>query len=431
LRDFEFISVDKVLLLEQLLKCGGRLTAGLADDFRADLVDYFNQYRHVTEFATPEERFTLCGFYPKAVVFDFDGTLTKPTDRTTWERIWIELGYTSNDCGLLAERFFRNQISHDDWCRLTLERFRARKLTQSQVRQVARREVRLSDGVPETLKSLKAAGIKLYVVSGSINTIILEVLGEERAHFESIKSNVFEYDQHGIIRNIRGTKYDFEGKGHFVESVAQKLDISTNDVLFIGNSINDVRVKRVGARTLLVNPHYTHISDKDAWDDVIPHMTDLREILKFVGLSDPTLPGVDDHEAEAPPEWSAIGSTESGQRASELELRRDVPHSKQLRRAMPDDNRQVEALTEAVCSAFDMNSLNRLVRFRVEEIVAEVDFTGSLKDVALRVVETVIRRGRLVQFVEAALASNPESPVLIEFCRTFGFSTADWGAPSD
>ena len=199
LRDFESVSVDKLELLERELKCARRLVAG-HDDFGADLIDYFNQYRHVTEFANPSERYNLFGFIPKAIIFDFDGTLTTPTDKNTWERIWTELGYSSNDCGALAEQFFRKQISHETWCKLTLERFRGRGLTEIQVRRIAK-QVRLISGVAETVKTMKSKGTRLYIVSGSIRTIIAEVLARSRRALTALK----QMDSRSIRRGSSAT----------------------------------------------------------------------------------------------------------------------------------------------------------------------------------------------------------------------------------
>lgn len=56
-----------------------------------------------------------------AVVFDFDGTLTKSGKiaKTTWENIWVSLGYDVKVCQNLHKRFDRKEITHEEWCKLT------------------------------------------------------------------------------------------------------------------------------------------------------------------------------------------------------------------------------------------------------------------------------------------------------------------------
>ena len=81
---------------------------------------------------------------------------------------------------------------------------------------------------------------------------------------------------------ITGTKFDFQGKGDFVKEVAKELNVRTSNILFVGNDLNDVHVKIVGARTLLVNAQQTSAANKSAWDKCLPHMSSLLEILPFV-----------------------------------------------------------------------------------------------------------------------------------------------------
>jgi phosphoserine phosphatase len=216
------------------------------------------------------------------VVFDFDGTLTKPgTTRTTWESIWAQLGYDDSECGRLAAKFFRKEISHAEWCNTTLSKFREKGLTQKQV-------VRTADGLhlvkdlDEVLSELSAMNIPVFIVSGSIWDVITTALGQRTDLFKNIAANTFGYNSSGVIGTITGTKFDFEGKADYIREIAKNLNLSPSDILFIGNSINDIHVKSSGARTLLVNPHFTNPSDGDAWDFYIPRMNSLMEIIPYV-----------------------------------------------------------------------------------------------------------------------------------------------------
>jgi phosphoserine phosphatase len=227
----------------------------------------------------------------KAVVFDFDGTLTKPgsSTRTTWESIWKTIGYDDNECGLLAKRFLikddnhPDKINHPEWCRLTLEKFKAKGLRQSQVIGVAAAIELISD-FDECMREIQELGIPIYIVSGSIWDVIITALGDGAKYFKRIESNTFGYNPDTTIGTITGTKFDFEGKGAFVTELAKELKVPPHDILFIGNSINDVHVKGAGARTLLVNPHFTSPADP-VWDCYIPRMSSLLEILPFIDSS--------------------------------------------------------------------------------------------------------------------------------------------------
>lgn len=109
------------------------------------------------------------------------------------------------------------------------------------------------------------------------------MLGDRTRYFRWIEANAFGYiGPEKRLGTITGTRFDFKGKGDFVREVAKELKIKTNDVLFVGNGINDVHVKAVGARTLLVNPHQIPPADDSAWNNCLPRMNSLLEILPFV-----------------------------------------------------------------------------------------------------------------------------------------------------
>ena len=225
---------------------------------------------------------TIEEWIAKAVVFDFDGTLTKPgSTRSTWEAIWEHLGYDANECGLLANRFYRKEITHSEWCRITLDKFRERELNYDAVISVAT-GLKLIEDFDECMEKLQQIGVPTYLVSGSIWDVIAAVLRDRVRYFRRIEANTFGYiGPDRRLGTISGTKFDFQGKGDFVKEVSKELQVSTSDILFVGNDINDVHVKEVGARTLLVNPHQTSAAEESAWDKCLPRMSSLLEILPF------------------------------------------------------------------------------------------------------------------------------------------------------
>lgn len=219
----------------------------------------------------------------KVVVFDFDGTLTYgKTNQTTWESIWTSLGYRITDCQELQLRFIRGEISHDEWCRLTEEKFVAKHLHKAEVENIAKR-IKLLPGVKDTFAMLEEKNIKIYIVSGSIFDVIKKVLGSSVHHYiDGIKANHFFYNDSGTLSKIVGTKYDFEGKADFLREIATELQISTKDILFVGNSFNDRFAYQSGARTLCINPKETDPTDFAVWNNCIKVCTNLKEIMQYV-----------------------------------------------------------------------------------------------------------------------------------------------------
>lgn len=219
----------------------------------------------------------------KAVVFDFDGTLTVTNKvKTTWESIWTLLGYDVQECRNLHVRFSHNEINHKEWCSLTEEKFKAKKLHRNQLLPLVQK-TQLIAGIEEVFQELDQRDIKIYIVSGSIKYLILKCLGGLNQYVSGgINANVFDFDENGYLFKIIGTEYDFEGKAKRISNIAKELGIEPQQILFVGNSFNDEWAHSSGARTLAINPKNTHMYNPNIWDDCIVECNSLTEILKYI-----------------------------------------------------------------------------------------------------------------------------------------------------
>lgn len=258
------------------------LRVGQDDDFNSLLIDYHSTYRKLRVGREPAESAAKTLFPTRAIFFDYDGTLTaREDDTTTWEKIWVALGYRIDDCANYLISYRRGEISHQQWCAITLEKFKERRLSREMLSEMAD-SVRLIAGVAEMIDELRSEGIKLYIVSGSISFVIKRVLGDLHDRFEVVSSNAMEFDSDGIVSNIIGTDYDFEFKPVFIEKMMRAEGFRPWEVLFVGNSLNDIWAKRSGVTTLCVNPNKTDPAVASHWSHCIWKMDDLRDIRKFV-----------------------------------------------------------------------------------------------------------------------------------------------------
>ena len=218
----------------------------------------------------------------QVVVFDFDGTLTNlDFTKTTWEYIWVELGYSAEECRLLHKRFDKKEISHDEWCKLTEDKFRERHMHKSILESISQK-IGLIDGCKDTFKELDDRNIKIHIVSGSILYVIQRILGGLVQYVDAIKANDFRFSNDGLLTKIIGTKYDFEGKASYISKIASEMHISSSDVLFIGNSYNDKWTYKSGAKTLCINPNLTDPSDTNVWHERIDKCTNLTQIFSVI-----------------------------------------------------------------------------------------------------------------------------------------------------
>jgi HAD superfamily phosphoserine phosphatase-like hydrolase len=280
-----FASCDRGTLeaLERVLECPGRLEAGKADDFLTQYMLFYEIYKGTKPSRVRAMDWLPLQFKTAAVVFDFDGTLTLPGEMTTWEKLWVALGYRVSDCAELHRRFRLKEFSHDEWCAKTLAHFKSRGMTQAHLDRVVG-ETTLVQDVADTVRQLRAKGMRLYILSGSIKSLIRKVLGDLFVEFDDVRANELVFDSAGKIQQIVGTPYDFEGKALFLKRMCTDLAVRPSDILFVGNSCNDIFASLSGVRTLCVNARHTDPDNPEQWTYAVREMKSLQEILKYATL---------------------------------------------------------------------------------------------------------------------------------------------------
>lgn len=278
---------------EMVLECNNEIQFASAS--KPDLIkleEYFECQGQLENLSTEEEIKNFYAnkgkkqFFPvenfQAVFFDFDGTLTqKMCDMSTWQLLWKILGYPDNECISLHRKFSNKEITHVEWCNITKNKFIDKGLTKGQVIECAQK-IKLVTNVIETIKLLKKEGVKCFVLSGSINTVIDTVMGSNIKLFDEIQCNKFYYKKGGKLEEIVGTKYDFEGKATYINDVVMKYGWDKSKILFVGNSNNDECVYKSGASTLLINPKLTNAYNRKVWNYIIYDLDNFYRILPFV-----------------------------------------------------------------------------------------------------------------------------------------------------
>ncbi len=216
----------------------------------------------------------------KAVIFDFDGTLT--TSRyNLWKDIWRRLGYDVGEGSYyksLLHSFMDNKITHSEWCVLTCQAYQDKGFNQEIFYDMVS-GISLMNGAVELFKYLTSKGIELHIVSGNILDAIEAVLGDNIDYFLEIKANDFIFDENGKIKEIIGTKYDHEGKATYIKQLCEDKNYDPSEVVFVGNSMNDEWVYQSGARTICINPDETDIGNSTIWNKVI-YTDNLMDIAK-------------------------------------------------------------------------------------------------------------------------------------------------------
>lgn len=222
----------------------------------------------------------------KAIIFDFDGTLTDKNGNV-WKDIWKNLGYDTGKESYYSElylNFIKKEISHQQWCDLTCEAFAKQNLDKRLLNQISDKH-KLICGAEQVFKSLKEAGVSLHIVSGCIDYVIERILGENSKYFDSINANNFSFDDKDRLVKIKGTKFDFDGKAKFINEYIEKTNIMPNQICFVGNSDNDEWAYLSGCKTLCVNPDNTSGDNSTVWHRAI-NTDNLTQILPEIEQMD-------------------------------------------------------------------------------------------------------------------------------------------------
>lgn len=286
---FKTCTLSELRRIETCLDAKGRLEANESDDFSSHYVheyayDKLRKHRESEGRGSGPVRVVAPLFPTRAVVFDFDGTLTTNNGQaTTWEMLWTKLGYRVQDCARFHAQFSAGEITHSQWCEVTRDHFRDRGITRETLIEVAH-SIELMPEAIETVGELMRRGIRVDILSGSIKMIIREVLGTETcAQLGALKANEFVFDDNtGQLVDIRGTPYDFEHKASYLANLAKELNTPPIQIMFVGNSHNDKHAYQSGATTLLINPIKADPSDRTKWTFVREHMPSLSDLLDFV-----------------------------------------------------------------------------------------------------------------------------------------------------
>lgn len=217
----------------------------------------------------------------KIVVFDFDGTLSR-VDKgfNCWNALWTALDALEVDIKYY-NMYINKEITYSKWCEIIEEEFIARKVNKKLVEDIGKK-IKLQGNIEEFLKLLKDSGVKIYILSGGIKNMIQASLGELVKYITDIQADYFSYDEMGFITSLNLCEgHTIENKDEFVNLLIKQYQILPEQLLFVGNGLNDETVYKTGVRTLCVNPDGANYDNKDIWHNVL-WTEDLLDVLPYV-----------------------------------------------------------------------------------------------------------------------------------------------------
>lgn len=219
----------------------------------------------------------------KVVIFDFDGTLTKPNKyQSSWERTWAKIDKLDED-ERLYNLFVSKRLTFNQWLEEILKVYKNNNVSISTFSDIAD-ETDLMPNAENTIKKLYKDNIKIFILSGGIGNIIALKLKESLKYIEDIEAYFFEFDKKGIISNITMPKLDVEDKSNYVKYIKNKYNLSNEEIVFIGNDKNDEDIYKTGIKTICINPNKANYTDKKIWNHCILSSNDMKDIEEYINF---------------------------------------------------------------------------------------------------------------------------------------------------
>ena len=213
----------------------------------------------------------------KLVCFDVDGTLI---DNVTfsWQIFHDYFQTDSHRREDAKKKFLSGEITYLQWAEHDINLWQEANARKEDFLK-AIGHLRLMNGAIETLNELKRKGLKLAVISGSLNIILEKFIPNYNEFFDDVFLNRIYFDENGLISGVEATEFDIDAKALALKKIAEKEKIKMEECVFIGDYLNDLKIIKEAGLGIAFNCRYEEL--KKAADIVI-EKKDLREVLKFI-----------------------------------------------------------------------------------------------------------------------------------------------------
>jgi HAD superfamily PSPase-like hydrolase len=217
----------------------------------------------------------------KLVCFDLDGTLIDfpPNNlKFSWQVFHDYFQTDKHRREDAKNKFFNGNISYLEWAEHDIGMWKELGAKKADFLR-ALEPLSLMNGALETLQELKKNGLKLAVISGSINVLLEKFIPNYNDIFDDVFLSKIHFDEKGNITKIEATEFDMIKKADALKQVAKRENISLKECVFIGDYLNDVKVVQEAGLGIAFN---TDEEELKAVANVVIEKKDLREVLGYI-----------------------------------------------------------------------------------------------------------------------------------------------------
>ncbi|MHA1270108.1 MAG: HAD-IB family phosphatase [Candidatus Helarchaeota archaeon] len=183
----------------------------------------------------------------KLVVFDLDGTLTR--EPNSWGLIHRKLGVI-DEALKHAQLFYSNQIDYMKWAELDINLWIKKRANYYQLKKIIEDNIQPINGAEKTINILKRNNIETLVISSGLSIICNYF--KKVLNYDEFIANRLIFDDKKLLKGIV-VKVGFN-KGLILKEYLQNKKIPLDNVISIGDNINDIQLFKVTPYSIAFNP---------------------------------------------------------------------------------------------------------------------------------------------------------------------------------
>ncbi len=209
----------------------------------------------------------------KLVCFDIDGTLV---DGTSWLILSEGLGWSSKEALDVFEQARKGEISFIEAERIFTTTYQKGGKANKPFIEEIFNSVEIKKEAKDLISYLKEKRYTIYLISGAIDIYVQSVtkkLGVDGFYANS----TLEFDNKGALQKINYRDNQKEVKVEQLKTLVKKLGINIDQVVFVGDSENDIEVFKATKHGIAVHSSNEELK-KISWQ-VIDSLLEIKDIL--------------------------------------------------------------------------------------------------------------------------------------------------------
>lgn len=213
----------------------------------------------------------------KLVCFDMDGTLIDNV-KFSWQVFHDYFQTDKHGREDARKKFFNHEITYLQWAEHDINMWKEKNAKKDEFFEAVK-GLRLMEGAMETLTKLKKNGLKLAIISGSLNILLEKFIPNYGEFFDDVFLSRIYFDEKGGISKVEATEFDMDAKALALKKIAERDNISLGECVFVGDYLNDMKIMQEAGLGIAFNCSHNELK-KVA--NVVIEKKDLREILKHI-----------------------------------------------------------------------------------------------------------------------------------------------------